>query len=151
MTTVLYPVLAQPPHMGHVGAAINALEDADHVIMCVQETNLMINHRSTVATLKLLEKITDKISVTSHEADFSFITKLPKDLPPFDQIVTTNNDMYVHLMSCGIENVVLIPKLLGYEDTYMMHAFNQGLALDSLRLNSRLHSGVDDIRLKKKE
>ena len=149
MTTALYPILAQPPHMGHIGAAINALEEADHVIFCIRETNLSVNYKSMMATLKLIEKITDKFSVVSHPADFDMITHLPDDLPLFDYLIVTSNDTYVHLLSCGIENIRLIPKLLGYEDVYMLHAFTQGLALDSLRLNSVVHVGIDkDIKEK---
>ena len=145
MTTALYPILAQPPHFGNIAAALFALEDADHVIFCVQESNLVASSTSMVKTLELFSRITDKFSVISHIADFDIITSLPKDLPTHDYIITTSNERFVYLLSCGIENVKMVPRLFGFEDAFMMRAYQQGLALDSLRQRARLHP-VEEVK-----
>lgn len=140
MTTALYPILAQPPHFGHIASALFALKDADHVIFCVQESNLVASSASMVKSLELFDRITDKFSVISHKADFDVLTFLPADLPEHDYIITTSNERFVYLLSCGIENVRMVPRLFGFEDAFMMRAYQQGLALDSLRQRAKLHS-----------
>ncbi len=138
MTTALYPILGQPVHMGNVAAGLFALKEADHVIFCVRDTGIVVSSTSVVAMLNLFDNITDKFSVVKHKADFYAVQALPKDLPEHDYIITPDNELYVYLLSCGIEHVKLVPKLFGFEDAFMMRAYQQGLALDSLRQRAKL-------------
>jgi len=99
MVTALFPMRAQPPHIGHVLTIVRIYDDYDKIILRIidnpgkhyEAEDFIIPGEEVAAVFKEVFKYMPKIEVMlakEHLRDKSSFD----DLPPFDVIVTGNKD-----------------------------------------------------------
>ncbi len=131
--TALYPTISNPPTFGMV-LGLKYIEDKyDKIFVCVNNKPLIIPINKVIYMLeKVLAKDNSKYSVITSDTDFENVTVLPQELPSFDDIITESTEIYSNFKSKGYGNVVLIPRPLGWHDTFHRIAYERSVILDEI-------------------
>ena len=105
----LFPVKANPPHLGHILTLLRIKDDYDKIIISVLDVNLFITPKEVIKIFKkVFDHFPNKFHYFIHQ--YSFTTKTEFDyLPPYDIIVTANKKVYDNVKKHGI-NVKLIER-----------------------------------------
>lgn len=127
----VFLVESQPPHLGELISVLLKIRDYDKMHICVNATPSVLPIPRVLATwLFLLDAYKDKITVSAMIPKFAEMPELPKTLKHCT-VLTTSPKVYVHMSSLNIETE-LVPKTLGYCETFQRTAYRQGRALDYL-------------------
>ena len=139
-TVALYPIEAQPPHFGLLLSITNALEYFDKVIVVVLDRELVMTTKQVMDMLHLtLKQFGDRVTLVSSTCDFTCCDMIPKGIPKFTSIITTDVTIYINMMTLGYTNVQVVGRLLGYHNIFIRKAYQQGCALDFL--NRKINIG----------
>jgi hypothetical protein len=133
LRTCLIPVEAQPPTFGLIWSIKRIAKNYDEIVVCVRDNPTFIN---TQIVVEMLAEVLDlpKIMVISHPQNFEEMIEFPQDLPYFNCIATISERIFINLISKNY-GCYLIPRALGYDESFHIHAWRQANALDVLRSN----------------
>lgn len=121
-------VESQPPNISEVVALFSLVNKYEHVILCVQNNPIVISVGQVMSIWQLLiEPVEDKVTLTFGDKEFKSIAKIPKEYEDC-HLLTVAPDIYTHLQSLGVE-AGLLPRLQGYEPTFLQVAYKQSKAL----------------------
>jgi len=135
LTSALYPVLGQPPHLAHILTVVHALKEFDAVTLCVMDKDAIIKASYAKQLFEKVFDYTDAVDVILDKSNFDEDVILPHQFEKYDTILVTDNYRYAHLLSYGVEKVKMMPRLIGINDAFFMKAFHQSMALDRLNMN----------------
>lgn len=128
---------SQPPNLAELIGLLNVLENFDKVTVVLNGLEKVVSKETVeilwtniIARLRECDKV-DKIIFLNQ--DLLTLTKLPNELED-GVFCTFDKHIYSHFASIGIP-VKLVPRLQGFNDTFLAVAYRQGLALDYLRKN----------------
>lgn len=126
MKTAIFPTISNPPTFGVILSLRYVEKLYEKIYVCVEDKPRVLNTDKIVHLLSVaLGKDNLKYAVISNKADFTELTILPTKLPKFDDILTDNPRVYSNLIGKGYQNVVLIPKPLGWDETFHRVAYNR--------------------------
>ena len=140
---VLIPITAQPPTFGMVLSIMAIEKRYDKIILCVLDNPILI---PTELILKMLSLVfvLPKFTIISDAMNFETLVGFPHDLPEFNHVATTSERIYANLQVKGC-NCFLIPRAIGYDESFHRNAFKQSQVLELLR------SKISAVPLKKYE
>jgi len=126
-------VESQPPHIGEILQAIQALTKYDFVYICltVDVTVMSFDHVLSI-WVSLLAPYMGRFKVVRCIGNFKEV--MEGDLPiKFNMctFLTPDREIFVHLSSLNVM-AELIPRALGYHGIFLRTAFRQSKALDYL-------------------
>lgn len=122
---------SQPPHLGELISVLLKIKDFDKMHICVNATPSVLPISRVIATwLFLLDAYKNKITATAMIPKFSEMAELPEMFKGCT-VLTTSTEVYVHMSSLGVATE-LVPRTLGYCETFQKTAYRQGRALDYL-------------------
>ena len=91
MTTAIFPIRGQPPHIGHVLTIVSLYAQYDKVIVHVADLeDQFLPITNVVDTFKKIFKYMPNLQVVSSKGLFRNRIKFD-DLPPFDEVVSGNS------------------------------------------------------------
>lgn len=133
MVTAIFPTTSNPPTFGTI-LGLKYIEDMyDKIFVVVYDKPKVINTYQVVAMLKkVLCKDGLKYSVITSKVDFEKATILPPELPKYEKIITDNPRIYGNFAHKGYTNVTLIPKPVGWDDTFHRIAYQRSMALEGI-------------------
>ena len=135
---VLIPVVEQPPSFGTV-LSIKANENSfDKIIICIRNKEIVINPETVKMMYELIFN-NPKYEIIINEADFKSIVTLPSNLPKFNIIATLSYKVFVNLSLLDYP-ITLLPRTVGYIDTFLRKAYRQGMSYDLLKMKSHASS-----------
>lgn len=132
----LFPTISNPPTFGTI-LSLRAVEDSYRKIYVVVLDEPKMLHTSEVITMlqNALDKNKNKYVVTSSEADFTKLTTIPNEIPEHDVVITTSTKIFANLMEKGYDNLRLISKLIGYDETMHRTAYHRSIVYEKLKNN----------------
>lgn len=140
---VVFPINANPPHMGHL-SAINMLLSVSSklVILLYDKMQVCSAEQAKIAFESIFKHYIDrdKIEILISSINFATISELPKSLSskeiPFT-IATTSKHIYVNLKSKGYPYLTLINKPFGWRDEFYTVAYMRSIILGQIE-NAKL-------------
>jgi hypothetical protein len=127
----LFVLESQPLHLGELISVLLKIGEYDIMHICVSSTPKAMPIPKVVATwLFLLHAYKHKITVSSLFDKFTEIAGLP-EIFKHCTVLTTSKEVYVHMTSLNIP-VELVPRALGFYESFQRTAYRQGRALDYL-------------------
>ena len=131
LKTVLIPVDAQPPTFGMVMSIMAIADNYDEIVICIRDKPILLDTEALIQMLSVVFRL-PKFMVISHTQDFEELVEFPQDLPFFNHVASMSDRVYTNLALKGY-GCYLIPRPLGYDETFHRHAWRQSNALDMLR------------------
>lgn len=140
MVTALFPTISNPPTFGTI-LSLKYIENIyDKIFIVVRDVPLALSIDRVVTMLdKVLCQGNSKYAILINGADFTRLTTLPKELPNCDVIITDDTRTYTNLIGKGYDNILLIPRPIGWDDTFHRIAFQRSLTLE------RVNNGIRTI------
>ena len=156
MVTAIFPTISNPPTFGMI-LGLRYIEDLyDKIFVVVYDKPKVINTYQVVIMLKkVLCKSGLKYSVITNKTNFETVTTLPPELPKFERILTDNTRIYSNLLHKGHINVTLIPKPIGWDESFHRVAYQRSVALEginnSIKTISDPEGYVEDLKESKRK
>jgi hypothetical protein len=144
MKTALYPTKTNPPTFGMI-LGLRYIEDLyDKIYVCIYDKPKSLTTERMVHMLtKVLTKNTLKYNIIHHKADFENITLIPNDIPEFDEMITDNIKIYTNFLGKGYNNVVMMPRPIGWDDTFHRIAFERSMLYERICNSIKTSTDVD--------
>ena len=116
MTTAIFPVRAQPPHLGHILTIVKIYGDYDKIIIHVFDMDEEIPARDVADVFSRIYQYMSKIEVIVSKEGFRFRKRFD-DLPYFDVIVSGNRVVLDNVLNNSSHAVRFVPRseFLGYD------------------------------------
>ena len=133
--TILFPINASPPNIGHIlaiNAVLNIAKKVFVVIYDNPQTPLADMYIDVLINVLSNYKDIDKILILISPINFSTLNELPSSwqLPEIPYtIATTSRHIYSNLQSKGYPYLIFIKKPAGWRDEYYKIAFLRSMAL----------------------
>jgi hypothetical protein len=132
--TVIYPIDADPISFGEIYNIMQVEDKFRKIFIVIRDYPKLLETERAVQMLQfILNKLSSKIHVISDKTDFKETSYYPKALPEVDGIVTASVEIYINLITKGFKNVLLVPKLIGYEQFYMRTMYERSILLDTIK------------------
>jgi len=133
MKTAIFPTTSNPPTFGTI-LSLRQVEDVyEKIFVCVEDKSRMISTEKIISMLSIvLSKKNSKFRIISNKTNFETATTFPPTLPKFDDIITDNPKIYSNLIGKGYGNVILIPKPLGWDDTFHRIAYERSMTYEKV-------------------
>jgi len=127
----LFLIESQPPHLGELISILLKLKEYDIMHICVSGIPKVIPVSRVIATWQfLLHDYKNKVTILTMIVKYEELTALPEIFKKCT-VLTTSSKVYTHMSSLGVETE-LVPKTIGYCDTFQRTAYRQGRAYDYL-------------------
>lgn len=140
MTTAIFPVRANPPHIGHIIAFLKIKKKYDKVIVTVSDNTYGELKPSIISSIEVKE-ILDEVfkHIGGYEiilVNEPFITRtIFDDLPSFDIVVTGNKAVYDNMKKHNIK-VELLERTPIYRGKFMRDAYRKGVEYEKSHTNN---------------
>lgn len=131
LKTVLIPVDAQPPTFGMIMAIMAISDTYDEVVICVRDNPVLMDTETIIQMLSVVFRL-PKFMVISHHQNFEELVEFPQDLPFFNHVASLSDRVHTNLTLKGY-GCYLIPRPMGYDESFHRQAWRQSNALDILR------------------
>ena len=133
--TAIYPTTSNPPTFGTIYSLMSVCHEYDKIYVVVRDTNLVMSPKNIKRMLeKVLCMFTTKFVVIISDHDFAHDTAFT-GMPPYDEIITTDADILANLKSKGYIETRLIPKPIGWDDTFHRVAYYRSAIYTRIRNN----------------
>lgn len=135
---VLFPINANPPHIGHLIALNTILKFAQQVYIVVYNNPQVIGTASAISILaEILShyKDSDRIEIISSNVNFAKINEIPEKMQMKNNaytIVTTSRNIYANLYAKGYPYLIYVSKVMGWRDEFYRIAFLRSTALENI-------------------
>lgn len=131
--TAIFPITGNPPTFGNVLSFMNICDKYDKIYVVVRDkTYVMSSAQSKNLLESVLCKFTPKFSVLKSKHDFKNDTTF-EGMPPYDDILTTDVEVYANLTGKGYDNAILVPSPIGWDDTFHRVAYCRSAILNRIR------------------
>jgi len=128
----IFPVRANPPHLGHVISLLKIKDEYDKIIIAVSNNTydgkkpMLIPREEIINILnEVFKHFPDKYQIIKSEERFITRKKFD-DLPKFDIVVTGNERAYLNMKRNGI-NVRYLERTPIYRGTFIREAYKRGM------------------------
>jgi hypothetical protein len=142
----LFPTISNPPTFGVILSLRYIERHFNKIYVVIEDRPKMVKTKQAIEWMQdALDREKKKYDVISNIADFKNLTELPDDLPKFDTIITISTEIFANLISKGYKNVMMIPKIIGWDETYHRIAYERSVILD--KINSSIAT-ISDLKIK---
>lgn len=135
-TNAVFIVESQPPTFSEVLALFQIVDSFEHIFLCVQNSPMVIDTGQVLAQWEtIIKDYKNKITLTFGDSDFKSVSKIPEKYQNC-KLLTISQEIFVHLQSLNVD-IGLLPRISGYEGTFMRAAYRQSKALEWIRQHTR--------------
>jgi len=135
---VIFPINANPPHIGHIIAINMLLNVASHVIVLLYDEMQVCSPEQARYILsdifnQYVEK--DRIEILVSKTNFANTNEIPKILTDRDipfTVATTSKHIYSNMKSKGYPYMVLLNRPIGWRDEFFRIAYIRSIVLGQI-------------------
>jgi len=132
----LFPITGQPPSFGSFISLSIVYKNYSKIYLCIYGKETVCTRTQSFEMIQSVCSMIQNVEVIQTNDDFSTLSHIPKDLPVFDVLLTSDMTTYVNHISFGLWDVIYIPRPLGYRETFLRKSYVQSLAVDTLEFTN---------------
>jgi len=141
MTTAIFPVRANPPHLGHVISLLKIKDDYDKIIIAISDNTydgikpqIIPVEEVRIILNEIFKHYPNKYEIVMSKERF-ISRKTFDDLPSFDVVVTGNVLSYENMKKQG-KKVRFLERTPIYRGSFMREAYIKGMEYEKRHFNN---------------